>query len=117
VNNSKFKNDEGVESQFLLRLFTEIELDENDCKILHDHKDCLSHEDVFSRLSGGFLSDWNKIVDEADSNLKSSDQTRSSSYTDTQKNNSTQDDIETNAKTKAKRRVKQQNVKEACVVT
>lgn len=63
--------DEGVNGEFLLRIYTENVISDKDCSILHDHKDHLCDEDIFFKnpasLDDAFGS-WSGLLAAAVSN-------------------------------------------------
>ncbi|CAF0866413.1 unnamed protein product [Brachionus calyciflorus] len=85
--------DAGIKGEFLIRLYTENPINQNNCSILHDHKDDLKLEDIFFKnpnsLNDAFSSWANLLVDSA---TKSND-LKTVSVTSTKASNAKSSDI------------------------
>lgn len=69
--------DEGVNGEFLLRLYTEYAISEKNCSILHDHKEHLCNEDIFFRNPANLdeaFSSWSSLLNGGDHSKKDSAQ-------------------------------------------
>ncbi len=98
-------------------------MDENNVKILDDHKDCLADTDVFfshAKNVDSLFNNWNNLVgggDDTDSSLRKTDsEITRSAYMDVPFILTETETPETYMKIKATRTVKYRSTKEACTL-